>query len=161
MRWSEEEVETLKELYPHTPNREIAQHLHRSQHSIEMKAKRLKLTKQSNPPPPTPQYINQFTLLTRKETKKLDKIDLLGYSWTLAKMYANELENTELTHTQRHKVMNGLGNIISIINGIMRYTPDEIFLEQPDLKQQFIEIVSRDQPVKSRRTRLQHRKKPR
>ena len=161
MRWSKEEEETLKQLYPHTPNREIAQRLKRSQHSIEMKAKRLKLTKQSNPPPPTPQYLNQFTTLTREEATKRDKIELLRYSWSLIDLYKKELTNPKLTETQRHKIMSSMGNMINIINSIMRYTPDEVFMEKPDLKQQFIEIVSRDQPIRSRRIRLKHRKKPR
>jgi len=159
MRWKKEETKQLKELYPDTPNKEIAIRLNRSQYSIEMKAKNLGLKKQPKPPPPeTPQTPNTFKLIDRDEVTKRDKVELLRYSWSLAELYTQELENPELSDAQRHKIMNGMGNMINIINSIMRYTPDEVFMEQPDLYQEFLKISHKGTKVRSRRYRHQQRR---
>jgi len=151
MRWSPGEIETLKALYPSTPNRQIARRLQRSQYSVEMKAKNLKLTKQPSPPPaPTP-AIQPFNLIDRDEVTKRDKTELLRYSWTLIETYKKELENQKLSDSQRNKILNGMGNMINIVNSIMRYTPEEIFMEQPNLYQQFLNIITSDKKVHPRR----------
>ena len=158
MQWRPEEIEALKTLYPSTPNREIAQRLNRSQYSVEMKAKNLKLAKQPNPPPiPTSTLPHPFNLINRDEVTKRDKVELLRYSWTLIELYMKELENQKLSDNQRHKILNGLGNVINIINSIMRYTPEEIFMEQPDLYQQFLNIINSEKTVQPRK----HIQKPR
>lgn len=159
MRWKKEEIKQLKELYPNTPNKEIAIHLSRSKYSIEMKAKNLGLKKQSSPPPPDiPQISNTFKLIKRDEVTKRDKVELLRYSWSLTELYMQELENPELSEAQRHKIMNGMANMINIINSIMRYTPEEVFMEQPDLYQEFLKISNKGTKIRSRRYRHQQRR---
>lgn len=159
MRWSDEEVETLKKLYPTTPNREIAERLRRSQHSVEMKAKRLHLQKApSPPPPPEPSRVNEFVVITREEATKRDKVELLRYSWSLTDMYKRELENPGLDDARRQKIMNSMANMINVTNSIMRNTPDEIFEEKPDLNQKLRHVISRETPVKSRRIRLRRKR---
>ena len=159
MKWSPEEIEKLKTLYPQTPNREIAQRLNRSQYSVEMKAKNLKLAKQPNPPASTPTPRQPFNLIDREEITKRDKVELLRYSWTLIEHYVKELENQKLSDGQRHKILNNMGNMINIINSIMRYTPEEIFMEQPNLYQQFIKIAKSENPVKTRKYKFNDRRK--
>jgi len=145
----------LKELYPDTPNREIAERLRRSQHSVEMKAKSLRLRKApSPPPPPEPRYVNEFALITREEAVKRDKVELLRYSWSLTDMYKRELENPGLDDGSRQKIMNSMANMINVTNTIMRYTPEEVFQEEPDLDQRLRRVISREAPVKGRRVRL-------
>ena len=159
MRWKKEEIKQLKEIYPNTPNKEIARRLNRIKYSIEMKAKNLGLKKQPKPPPPeTPQLPNTFHLIDRDQVTKRDKVELLFNDTAPTEIYTQELENPKLTDTQRHKIMNGLGNMINIINSIMRYTPDEIFMEQPDLYQEFLKITTQDKPIRSRRIRLRKKR---
>lgn len=160
MRWSDEEVEVLKRLYPSTPNREIAGRLHRSQYSVEMKAKSLRLKKAPSPPPPAEprRHVNEFAMVTREEATKRDKVELLRYSWSLTDMYKRELENPGLDDGSRQKIMNSMANMINVTNSIMRNTPDEVFEEKPDLDQRFRRVISRETPVKSRRVRLRRKR---
>lgn len=160
MRWRDEEVETLKKLYPSTPNRELAERLHRSQYSVEMKAKRLQLQKEPSPPPTKEphRYVNEFAVITREEAAKRDKVELLRYCWSLTDMFKRELDNPSLDDAQRQKIMNSMANMINVTNSIMRNTPDEIFEEKPDLNQKFRHIISRESTVKGRRVRLSRRR---
>lgn len=161
MRWSDEEVETLRKLYPTTPNRELAERLRRSQYSVEMKAKSLRLRKEPSPPPtkePPSRHENEFTVITREEATKRDKVELLRYSWSLTDMYRRELENPGLDDARRQKIMKSMANMINVTNSIMRNTPDEVFEEEPDLDQRFRLVVSRDSPIRSRRVRLMRKR---
>jgi len=110
MRWSDEEVEVLKKLYPGTPNRELAERLRRSQYSVEMKAKRLRLQKEPSPPPGKEprRYVNEFAVITREEATKRDKVELLRYCWSLTDMFKRELDNPGLDDARRQKIMNSI-----------------------------------------------------
>jgi len=160
MRWSDEEVEVLKKLYPGTPNRIVAERLRRSQYSVEMKAKRLRLQKEPSPPPGKEprRYVNEFAVITREEATKRDKVELLRYCWSLTDMFKRELDNPGLDDARRQKIMNSMANMINITNSIMRNTPDEIFEEKPDLHQKFRHVISRESPVRGRRVRLRRKR---
>lgn len=153
MRWSKNEVEVLKNLYPNTPNEQIARQLGRSLYSVEMKAKRLGLLKKSSPSPIelcTPEYI-MFKLISRKDALNRDKVDLLRYSWSLTDLLEKELSNPNLDDAQRHKIMNSMANMINITSTIMRYTPEEVFQEKPDLNDRLVKIIRTNSPIQPRK----------
>ena len=154
MRWSQDEVDILENLYPSTPNDEIARRLGRSRYSVEMKAKRLGFEKEQ--PSPAPEEEDSpappsFELISREEALKRDKVELLRYSWSLTDLIKDEINNPKLDDAQRHKIMNSMANMINITSTIMRYTPEEVFQEQPDLDKRFIEIVTENDSIRSRR----------
>jgi hypothetical protein len=153
MRWSDNEVEVLKNLYPTTPNEQIARQLGRSLYSVEMKAKRLGLLKNSSPSPLElciPENII-FKLISRKDALKRDKVDLLRYSWSLTDLLEKELSNPNLDDAQRHKIMNSMANMINITSTIMRYTPEEVFQEKPDLNDRLVKIIRKNSPIQPRK----------
>lgn len=155
MKWSDEEAETLINLYPGTPNSEIAKRLGRSLYSVEMKAKRLQLQKDASPPPTgeSRHHVNEFTVITREEATRRDKVELLRYCWSLTDMFRRELDNPSLDDAKRQKIMNSMANMINVTNSIMRYTPDEVFEEKPDLSKRLRHVISRDTSFRSRRVR--------
>ncbi|MBD3207802.1 hypothetical protein GF319_15840 [Candidatus Bathyarchaeota archaeon] len=160
MKWSLDEVDILKNLYPTTSNADIARHLGRSLHSVEMKAKSLNLKKK---PSPAPEKIFEpdfslFTLISREEAVRRDKIDLLRYCWSLTDLYNKELNNPNLEDAQRHKIMNSMANMINVTSTILRYTPEEVFQEKPDLNERLVKIIRADSPIQPRKYRQYDRR---
>ncbi len=164
-RWTEEEEHLLTELYPGTDNKSLSKRLGRSVTSVECKASRMGLTKETTKdgereegePPPSS---NPLVMISRKKTLELDKIELLRLIWSLALMYRKELANPGLTKAERHKLMNALSNHTSIVNNILKGAEDELSEGEEDLEAQFIEIT-RETParVKARRVIVDLRRK--
>jgi hypothetical protein len=157
MRWSQDEVDILENLYPSTPNDEIARRLGRSRYSVEMKAKRLGFEKEQ--PSPAPEEEGSpappsFELISREEALKRDKVELLRYSWSLTDLIKEEMNNPNLSDAQRHKIINSMSNMINITCTIMRHTPEEVFQEQPDLNERFLKVSYYDSPIKPRKFRF-------
>ena len=120
---------------------------------MEMKAKRLGLEKT---PSPAPEALYQpdhamFALISREEALGRDKVDLLRYCWSLTDLFKLELSNPNLDDAQRHKIMNSMANMINVTSTILRYTPDEVFQEKPDLNERLVRIISNENSVKPRR----------
>ena len=158
MRWTAQEEEQLSLLYPSTPNKEIAITLGRSKGSVESKAQRMGLRKADSPPPTPeqqkPPHQNDLDLITRNQTMKLDKVELLRVSWSLLYMQQRELANPNITDAQRQKQMNGLANLINTINSITKNTPDDFYDEKQNLSEEFTELVIvPPEKIRSRRVR--------
>ena len=162
-RWTEEEEHLLTELYPGTDNKTLSKRLGRTVTSIECKASRMGLKKETTKEAtkreehPTP---NPLVMITREKALSLDKIELLRLIWSLALMYRRELANPGLTKAERHKLMNALSNHTSIVNNILKGAEDELSEGEEDLEAQFIEIT-RETParVKARRVIVDLRRK--
>ena len=162
-RWSEEEEHLLTKLYPGTDNKSLSKRLGRSVTSVECKASRMGLRKETTKeaakgePPPSS---NPLVMISREQTLELDKIELLRLIWSLALMYRKELANPGLAKAERHKLMNALSNHTSIVNNILKGAEDELKEGEEDLEAQFIEIT-RETParVKARRVIVGLRRK--
>jgi len=162
-RWSEEEEHLLTKLYPGTDNKSLSKRLGRSVTSVECKASRMGLRKETTKeaakgePPPSS---NPLVMISREQTLELDKIELLRLIWSLALMYRKELANPGLAKAERHKLMNALSNHTSIVNNILKGAEDELKEGEEDLEAQFIEIT-RETParVKARRVIVDLRRK--
>lgn len=162
-RWTEEEERLLRELYTSTDNKTLSNRLGRSLTSVECKASRMGLKKETTKeaakgePPPSS---NPLVMISREQTLELDKIELLRLIWSLALMYRRELANPGLTKAERHKLMNALSNHTSIINNILKGAEDELKEGEEDLEAAFIEIT-RETParVKARRVIVDMRRK--
>ncbi len=95
-RWSEEEESLLREQYPGTDNKTLSKKLSRSVASVECKASRMGLKKETTKESakgeeqPSP---NPLIMISREQTLELDKIELLRLIWSLALMYRRELAN--------------------------------------------------------------------
>jgi len=95
-RWSEEEESLLREQYPGTDNKTLSKKLSRSVASVECKASRMGLKKETTKEAakgeeqPSP---NPLIMISREQTLELDKIELLRLIWSLALMYRRELAN--------------------------------------------------------------------
>jgi hypothetical protein len=156
--WTDEEESLLREKYPSLSAGALSEMLGRSVSSVEGKAKRLGLrkadTEQVEIDPPH-NYPNQFEMMTRDDALKLDKIDLLRINWSLFEMYRRELNNPNLTKTERHRLMNALSNHTSIINSVMKGSEDQLG-EEDDLKAQFVRLKLGDggKEVRLRRVRI-------
>jgi len=135
--WTPEEEEILRQQYAATPNSTLAARLGRSKSSIVMKASRLGIAKEIREKPDG--FANQFELMTREETLKLDKIDLLSVNWSLLEMFQRELSNTDLRARDRIRLMHALSSHTANINTIMRGTEDQLGAED-DLKTQFMHL---------------------
>lgn len=141
-RWSQEEELLLAELYPDTDNRTISQKLGRTMNSVECKASRMGLSKnRENSEEEGDSSPNPLRMITRKEARALDKIELLRLIWSLAKMYERELTAPGLSKAERHKLMNALSNHTSIVNNIMKGADDLLREEEEDLEAKFVEII--------------------
>ncbi|MCW3991616.1 MAG: hypothetical protein NWE79_02825 [Candidatus Bathyarchaeota archaeon] len=162
-RWTEKEEHLMRELYPITDNKTLSERLGRSMTSVECKASRMGLKKE------TTREIakieehpssNPLVMITREQTMELDKIELLRLIWSLALMYRRELANPCLTKAERHKLMNALSNHTSIVNNILKGAEDELGEGEEDLEAKFIEIT-RETParVKARRVIVDLRRK--
>jgi len=150
--WTPEEEEILRQQYPTTTNRTLSIRLGRTPSSIVMKASRLGLVKEI--PERIRGYTNRFEPMTREETLKLDKIDLLGVNWSLLEMYRRELNNHELGTRDRIKLMNALSSHTATINAVMRGSEDQLG-EEDDLKAKFIHLEYDDgEGITPRRIRL-------
>jgi len=155
-RWTEEEEHLLTELYPGTDNKTLSKKLGRSVTSVECKASRMGLTKETTKeatkgePPPSP---NPLIMISREQTLELDKIELLRLIWSLALMYRRELANPGLTKAERHKLMNALSNHTSIVNNILKGAEDELSEGEEDLEAQFVEIAG-ETPTRLRARRV-------
>lgn len=162
-RWTEEEERLLRELYPSTDNKTLSNRLGRSLTSVECKASRMGLKKETKKeaakgePPPSS---NPLVMISREQTLELDKIELLRLIWSLALMYRKELADPCLTKAERHKLMNALSNHTSIVNNILKGAEDELGEGEEDLEAKFIEIT-RETParVKARRVIVDMRRK--
>jgi len=162
-RWTEEEEHLLTELYPGTDNKTLSKRLGRSVTSVECKASRMGLTKETTKEATKgeiPPSSNPLVMISREQTLELDKIELLRLIWSLALMYKKELANPSLTKAERHKLMNALSNHTSIVNNILKGAEDELKEGEEDLEAQFIEIT-RETParVKARRVIVDLRRK--
>jgi hypothetical protein len=158
VRWTEEDEGLLMELYPVTDNRTLSERLGRSVVSIECKASRMGLRKETKEEGEREegeehQFSNPLVMISREETLDLDKIELLRLIWSLALMYKNELANPTLAKAERHKLMNALSNHTAIVNNIMKGAEDELSEEEEDLEAKFIE-VSKDKPALIRTRRV-------
>jgi hypothetical protein len=92
--------------------------------------------------------------MTREEALKLDKIDLLRVNWSLFEMYRRELNNPSLSKTERHKLMNAMSNLTSIINSVMKGSEEQLG-EEDDLKARFTSLNLREsRGIGSRRVRM-------
>jgi hypothetical protein len=162
-RWTEEEERLLTKLYPGTDNKSLSKRLGRTVTSVECKASRMGLRKETTKeaakgePPPSS---NPLVMISREQTLELDKIELLRLIWSLALMYRKELANPGLAKAERHKLMNALSNHTSIVNNILKGAEDELKEGEEDLEAQFIEIT-RETParVKARRVIVDLRRK--
>lgn len=156
-RWTEEEEDLLRDLYPTADNLTLSERLGRNISSIENKASRMGLRKEKKEAEAEEgggeDFENRFELISREEAIKLDKVDLLRINWSLVLMYQSELNNPNLTKGERHKLMNALSNHTAIINNIMKSAEEEL-REEDDLEEKFIEIVSGDEAARGRARRL-------
>jgi hypothetical protein len=134
--WTPEEEELLRQLFPTTSNPKIAARLDRTQLAVRMKATNLGLRKNTEKPN---SFSNSFEPLTREETLKLDKIDLLGVNWSLLEMFRRELNNPELKTRDRIRLMHALSSHTATISAVMRGSEDQLGSED-DLKAQFIRL---------------------
>jgi len=155
-RWTEEEERLLTELYPGTDNKSLSKRLGRSVTSVECKASRMSLRKETTEEAvkgePLPSS-NPLVMISREQTLELDKIELLRLIWSLALMYRKELANPSLTKAERHKLMNALSNHTSIVNNILKGAEDELKEGEEDLEAQFIEIAG-ETPTRLRARRV-------
>jgi len=135
--WTTEEEELLTQLFPTTPNKKIAAQLGRTPLAISMKATHLGLTKKDAEKPAS--FTNSFTPITREETLKLDKIDLLGVNWSLLEMFRRELTNPELRTRDRIRLLHTMSSHTATISAVMRGSEDQLGSED-DLKAQFIRL---------------------
>lgn len=164
-RWTEEEERVLRKEYPTSSNLVLSQKLGRSIGAIENKASRMGLRKEVKEDGEDPEkgdengFDNSFELIGREEALKLDKIDLLRINWSLAFMYQKELNNPNLSKSERHKLMNALSNHTAIINSIRKGAEEELEEEEEDLQAKLNKVVSRRTP-KGRRIRLDKRRVP-
>lgn len=162
-RWSEEEENLLREQYPGTDNKTLSKKLSRSVASVECKASRMGLKKETAKEAAKGEEhssLNPLVMISREQTLELDKIELLRLIWSLALMYRRELANPYLAKAERHKLMNALSNHTSIVNNILKGAEDELSEGEEDLEAQFIEIT-RETParVKARRVIVDLRRK--
>jgi len=134
--WTPEEEELLRQLFPTMPNKKIAAQLGRTQLAIRMKATNLGLRKNIEKPG---SFVNSFEPLTREETLKLDKIDLLGVNWSLLEMFRRELNNPELKTRDRIRLMHIMSSHTATISAVMRGSEDQLGSED-DLKAQFLRL---------------------
>jgi hypothetical protein len=160
-KWTEEEERLMRELYPTTDNATLSRRLGRSVSAVENKASRIGLKKRMPKKEETAEedeegFDNPFELISREEALKLDKIDLLRINWSLSLMYQRELNNPDLTKSERHKLMNALSNHTSIINSIMKSAEEELKEEEEDLEAKFIKIsMGEGAPtIRARRVRI-------
>jgi len=162
-RWTEKEEHLMRELYPSTDNKTLSERLGRSMTSVECKASRMGLKKETTKEAAKGEEhpsSNPLVMISREQTLELDKIELLRLIWSLALMYKKELANPRLTKAERHKLMNALSNHTSIVNNILKGAEDELKEGEEDLEAQFIEIT-RETParVKARRVIVDLRRK--
>jgi len=156
-RWTEEEERILRREYPKSSNLVLSRKLGRSIGAVENKASRMGLRKErkagEEEKGDESGFDNPFELMSREESMKLDKIDLLRINWSLALMYQRELNNPNLTKAERHKLMNALSNHTAIINSIRKGAEEELAEEEEDLEAKLDKVVSGRTP-KGRRIRL-------
>ena len=135
-KWTPEDEESLRQLYPTTPNKKIAAQLGRTQLAIRMKATNLGLRKNTEK---SGSFANSFEPLSREETLKLDKIDLLGVNWSLLEMFRRELNNPELRTRDRIRLMHTMSSHTATISAVMKGSEDQLG-EEDDLKAQLIRL---------------------
>jgi len=135
--WTPEDEKILRQQYPTTSNKNLATWLGRTPLAISMKATNLGLTKIDAEKSDI--FTNSFEPLTREETLKLDKIDLLGVNWSLLEMFRRELTNPELRTRDRIRLMHTMSSHTATISAVMRGSEDQLGAED-DLKAQFIRL---------------------
>lgn len=151
--WTPEEEGALRQLFPTTPNREISKKIGRSVDSLMMKANRLGLVKGIEANRGGSHFENRLQEMSREDTMKLDKIDLLSINWSLLQMYRRELNNPEITAKTRIKLMVALSDHLETINAVMRGYEDRLG-SLDDLQSEFKTLEdkhSRHEPIPRRR----------
>jgi hypothetical protein len=138
--WTPEDEDILRQLYPKTPTREVAARLGRTPLAIRSRAMELGITKSTEKPSG---FVNNFEPLTREETMKRDKIDLLSVNWSLLEMYRRELANTELRTRDRIRLMHAMSSHTATISSVMKGSEDQLG-EEDDLKSQLIRLEYAD-----------------
>ena len=131
--WTPEEEEILRQQYPTTTSRSLALRMGRTPDSIVMKASRMGLAKKL--PEKSTSFTNSFEPLTREETMRLDKIDLLGVNWSLLEMFRRELNNPELMTRDRIRLLHAMSSHTATISATMKGSEDQLG-EEDDLKAQ-------------------------
>jgi hypothetical protein len=134
--WTPEDEALLRRLYPTTPTKVIAAQLGRTQVALRTRAMELGITKNVEKPSG---FKNSFVPLTREETMKRDKIDLLCVNWSLLEMYQRELANPELRTRDRIRLMHAMSSHTATISTVMRGSEDQLGAED-DLKTQFLRL---------------------
>lgn len=153
--WTSEEEEILRQQYPATTTEKLAIRLGRSPESISMKATRLGLKK--NPPEKPSGFKNTFEQMSREETKRLDKIDLLSVNWSLLEMYRKELSNPDLRPRDRIRLMHAMSSHTATICGVMRGTEDQLG-SGIDLREQLLSLeYDEEEKITPRRIRYKGR----
>jgi hypothetical protein len=153
--WTPEEEEILRQQYPTTTSRSLALRMGRTPNSIVMKASRMGLAKKEFEKPDS--FTNSFEPLTREETMRLDKIDLLGVNWSLLEMFRRELNNPELRTRDRIKLMHTMSSHTATISATMKGSEDQLG-EEDDLKAQLIRLEYKEgDEVTPRRIRYRRR----
>ncbi len=153
MTWTPGEEDILKKLYPITPNDKIANQIGRTKLAIRMKATNLGLRKKGEK---SSGFKNSFEPMTREETLKLDKIDLLGVNWSLLEMFRRELSNPELKTKDRIRIMHIMSSHIATISATMRGSEEQLGTED-DLKAQLVRLEYDEGKTTPRRIRFGRR----
>ena len=134
--WTGEEEELLRRLYPTTPTKIIAAQMGRTQLALRTRAMELGITKNNSKPS---SFTNSFEPLSREETMKRDKIDLLGVNWSLLEMYRRELTNPDLRTRDRIRLLHAMSSHTATISSVMRGSEDQLGAED-DLRAQFLRL---------------------
>jgi len=134
--WTPEDEALLKRLYSTTPTKVIAAQLGRTQVALRNRAMELGITKSTEKPSG---FVNHFEPLTREETMKRDKIDLLVFNWSLLEMYQRELANPELRTRDRIRLIHAMSSHTATISTVMKGSEDQLGAED-DLKTQFLRL---------------------
>jgi hypothetical protein len=150
--WEPEDKAFLREHYPTTPNKKLANEMGRTVNSIQIKANRLGLVKEIDEN--DGDFENMLEVISSEEVKKLTKIDLLATSWGLLKMLSRELSNPHLDIKERIKLMDILSSHTVSINNIMRGSEEELGDEE-DLEKALTKLEDRHtrQEIIPRRSR--------
>ncbi len=139
--WDQREEDYLRKNYPTIPNRRLAEDLDRSVNSIQLKAIRLGLVKET-PEEDEAEFVNLLETMSRDEAKRLDKLDLLAINWSLLKMYERELTNPKLSAKLRVKLMVAMGNHTETISNIMKGSEEQLGAEE-DLEKALVRLEDR------------------
>ena len=145
--WTPEDEDILKQLYPKTPTREVAARLGRTPLAIRSRAMELGIAKNTEKPSG---FVNSFQPLTREETMKRDKIDLLVFNWSLLEMYQRELANPELRTRDRIRLIHAMSSHTVTISAVMRGSEDQLGADD-DIEAQFKTLEFEEDNVTPRR----------